>query len=63
MKYVKVIKCDNPKSWYYSRIGEIFKVDSDSVRDYYIKREYGISCILKTDGDVVESLEIENPVN
>ena len=43
---VKITKCDNEKSWYYDKVGQIFEVDSTSVRDYYIKYDGYLRCIL-----------------
>ena len=50
---VKITKCDNEKSWYYDKVGQIFEVDSTSVRDYYIKYDGYLRCILVKDAEIV----------
>lgn len=51
---VKITKCDNEKSWYYDKVNEIFEIDSTSVRDYYVKYNGGLRCILVRDAEIVK---------
>jgi hypothetical protein len=52
-KRVKITKCNNKDSWYCDKVGEIFNVDSTSVRDYYIKENGSLKCILVVDAEIV----------
>lgn len=50
---VKVTNCDNEKSWYHNKVGQIFDVDSTSARDFYIKEDNTIKCILIKDAQIL----------
>lgn len=52
-KRVKITKCENKDSWYHDKVGEIFDVDSISVRDYYIKENGDLKCILVVDAEII----------
>lgn len=50
---VKITKCNNEKSWYYDRVGQIFEVDSTSARDYRVKENNSLRCILRLDAEIL----------
>lgn len=52
-KKVKIKECNNDKSWYYDKVGQVFEVDSTSVRDYYVKHNGYLRCILVKDAEIV----------
>ena len=51
---IKIIKCSHEKYWYNNRVGEIFSVVDECVRDFYVKNQNGTSYgVLKIDAEVV----------
>jgi hypothetical protein len=50
---IKITKCNNEKSWYHDKVGQIFEIDSTSVRDYYVKESGSLKCILVKDAEIV----------
>lgn len=50
---IRVIKCNSKESWYYNKVGCVFEVDSTSVRDYYVKENNNLKCILAKDAEIL----------
>lgn len=51
---VQILKCNNEKSWYRDKVGQVFEVDSKSIRDYYVVQNGTLRCILAIDAKIVE---------
>lgn len=49
---LKVTKCSFDKSWYKDLVGNLFVIESESVRDYYVIYQNYIRGILKKDADL-----------
>lgn len=52
-KKIKIKSCGNKESWYYDKIGNVFEVNSTSVRDYYVYEKDRIKCVLINDAEIV----------
>lgn len=55
---IKITKCNNKMAWYFDKIGQVFDVDSMSVRDFYIKEKNKIfvsKCVLISDAEIVDN--------
>lgn len=54
-KKVKIVKCNNDKSWYKDLIGQTFSFEDHSVRDYYVRTSDGVlRIILAVDVELVD---------
>jgi len=38
---IKILKCSQEKFWYKNNIGDVFDIEYESARDYYIKKPNG----------------------
>lgn len=55
---IKITRCKNEMAWYFDKIGQVFDVDSTSVRDFYIKEEgkdFVSKCVLMSDAEIVDN--------
>jgi len=50
---IKVTKCNNQDAWYSDKIGQVFEVDSTTVRDYYIKENDSVKSVLTKDAEIL----------
>ena len=50
---IKVTKCNNQDAWYSDKIGQVFEVDSTTVRDYYIKENDSVKSVLIKDAEIL----------
>ena len=55
LKRVKVVKCDNQKSWYYWRVGEDFDVEQSP----YAANCWQVSNLIKTRDMTVNLLQLD----
>jgi hypothetical protein len=53
-KKIKIIKCNNDKSWYKDLIGQTFSFEDFSVRDYYVRTDGVLRTILAIDVELVD---------
>lgn len=51
-KRIKIIECGNKNSWYHDKVGSVFNVESTSVRDYYVKENGTMRCVLVKDAEI-----------
>ena len=50
---VKVVKCNNKKSWYYDKVGKTFELESSSVGTRYVLDNGVLRSILEVDSEVI----------
>jgi hypothetical protein len=53
-KKIKIVKCNNDKSWYKDFIGQTFTFEDYSVRDYYVRTDGVLRCVLVCDVELVD---------
>lgn len=49
---IKILNCSQEKFWYKDNVGDVFDIEYESARDYYVKKPNGcLIGILKVDAE------------
>jgi hypothetical protein len=52
---IKIVKCSHKEYWYNDKVGHIFNVVDNCVRDFYVRKDtVGLGGVLKIDAEIVK---------